>query len=119
MASFTMETLSTDTRGMMVVSGDKDDTYADKKFSANQKYGSCGEAVPYDKFWGTAKPGSTIKATSPYGSNSTTAGEKGHWEMKVTFPDAPVGEKFTVTITSSDGGSQSFTFVNTGGGKDH
>ena len=36
MASFTMETLSTDTRGMMVVSGDKDDTYGMSYTTAQQ-----------------------------------------------------------------------------------
>ena len=99
--------------------GDKGDHDKNVGFTANQKYGICGEEVPYDKFWGTAKPGATITASSPYGSASTTAGEKGYWDLKVQFPNAPVGEKFTVTITSSDGGSKSFTFVNTGGGKDH
>ena len=91
----------------------------DVKFTANQKYGSCGEAIPYDKFWGTAQPGATIKATSPYGSGSTKADEKGNWYLKVKFPDAPVGETFKVTITSTDGGSATFKFTNTGSGKDH
>ncbi|MGI9608808.1 MAG: hypothetical protein ACR2NL_00795, partial [Acidimicrobiia bacterium] len=70
-------------------------------------------------FWGTAKPGAKIEASSHYGSNSTTANDKGHWELKVKFPDAPVGETFRVKINSSDGGYQKFTFTNTGSGKDH
>jgi hypothetical protein len=91
----------------------------DVKFTANQKYGSCGEEVPYDVFWGTTKPGATIKASSEYGSGSTVANEKGHWELKVTFPTSPPGKTFNVRITSSAGGSQTFTFTNTGGGGDH
>lgn len=97
----------------------EDDEPKDVKFTANQKYGSCGEEVPYDVFWGTAKPGAKIEASSPYGSNSTTANDKGHWELKVKFPDAPVGETFKVKINSSDGGYQKFHFTNTGSGKDH
>ena len=91
----------------------------DVAFTANQKYGSCGEEVPYDKFWGTAQPGSTITVSSPYGSGSTTASEKGKWDLKVKFPTAPVGKTFEVTVTSSSGGSKTFTFTNTGSGKDH
>lgn len=88
-------------------------------FSANQKYGSCGEEVPYDVFYGKAKPGAKITASSEYGSNSTTANEHGKWEMKVKFPDSPVGKTFKVTIKSSTGESKTFKFTNTGGGKDH
>ena len=93
----------------------------DYHFKAKQKYGSCGEDVPYDVFYGKGKPGSTISVTSPYGSNSTTVGEGGHWEVTVSFPSAPPGEKFTVTVKASTGETKSFTFVNTGGehGKDH
>jgi len=88
-------------------------------FSAHQKYGSCGEEVPYDVFYGKAEPGAKISASSEYGSNSTTANEHGKWEMKVKFPDSPVGQTFKVTIKSSTGESKTFKFTNTGGGKDH
>ena len=82
----------------------------DIKFTANQKYGSCGEAIPYDFFWGTATPGATIYVESPYGGGTTKAGEKGHWEIKVKFPEAPVGT-FGVVIESSDGGRAEFSFT--------
>lgn len=85
-------------------------------FTANQKYGSCGEAVPYDKFFGTAAPGSTIWVESPFGSGTTTASESGEWLIRVDFPEAPVGESFTVVVESSDGGRATFTFVRTGEG---
>jgi hypothetical protein len=97
----------------------KDEEPKDVAFTANQKYGSCGEEVPYDVFWGTAPPGSTIKVRSEFGSGSTEVGEKGHWELKVKFPTAPVGKTFEVTVKSSAGGSKTFTFTNTGGTKDH
>lgn len=87
-------------------------------FTANQKYGSCGEAIPYDKFYGTAAHESTIWVESLYGSGTTTAGADGFWDIRVEFPDAPVGEPFDVVVESSDGGWASFTFVRTDGG-DH
>ena len=86
------------------------DEEVDFKFTANQKYGSCGEAIPYDVFWGTAKPGATIYVESPYGGGTTTASEKGHWELKVKFPEAPVGT-FGVVVESSDGGRAEFSFT--------
>lgn len=106
----------------------KDDQHEKKKeqpaeytFTAKQKYGSCGENVPYDVFYGKAAPGSTITVSSPHGSGSTTVGESGHWELKVKFPNAPASETFTVTVSASTGESKTFTFVNTTGhhGKDH
>ena len=98
----------------------KEDKPKDVAFTAKQKYGSCGEDVPYDVFWGTAAPGAKIKVTSEYGSGSTKANEKGHWEIKVKFPNSKPGDTFKVKVTSSDGGSKKFTFTNTqGSGKDH
>ncbi len=84
------------------------------EFSAHQVHGSCGEAIPYDVFWGTANPGATIWIESPYGSGSTTATEKGDWEIKVEFPEAPVGEEFTVVVESSDGGRATCGFMRIG-----
>jgi len=82
-------------------------------FSAHQKYGSCAEFVPYDIFWGTAAPGSTISIVSPYGAGTTEAREKGDWDIEVEFPTAPPGESFTIVVESSDGGRATFTFVRT------
>ncbi len=81
-------------------------------------YGSCGEDIPYDVFYGSAEPGAKITAGSEYGGNSTKANENGEWEMKVKFPDAPAGKTFNVKIKASTGQSKTFTFTNTGGGKD-
>ena len=82
-------------------------------FTASQKYGSCGEAVPYDVFSGTANPGSTITISSSYGSGSTVADGNGHWSTTVEFPAAPRGETFTVTASGA-GGSKTFSFTATG-----
>jgi len=84
-------------------------------FTAAQKYGSCGEEVPYDVFWGTTEPGATIKVKSANGSGVTEANEKGHWEIKVKFPDSKPGDTFEVKVITSAGGSKTFTFTNTHG----
>jgi hypothetical protein len=86
-------------------------------FTANQQYGSCGEAVPYDVFWGTEDAGTKIHVTSDYGSGWTKANEHGEWEILVEFPEAEIGKPFTVVITSDDGGRKEFTFTRTG--EDH
>jgi hypothetical protein len=83
---------------------------ADVAFSANQKYGTCDAAEPYEVFWGTATPGSKITISSAYGSATTEVGEKGHWEKKLYFQGAPVGESFAVTVAGPNG-SASFDYV--------
>ncbi|KAA3641684.1 MAG: hypothetical protein DWP92_00815 [Armatimonadetes bacterium] len=92
--------------------GDDDHTY---EFWAAQKYGSCGEEIPYDIFYGEGKPGSVVEVGSDYGSGRVEVGESGHWEIKVTFEGSPVGETFNVTVDASTGESKKFTFTNTGG----
>lgn len=82
-------------------------------FAATQAYGSCGEAVPYDIFSGTATPGSTVTIASPYGSGSVTVASDGHWQQTVEFPTAPKNEPFDVTI-SGLGGATTLTFTATG-----
>lgn len=83
-------------------------------FTANQKYGSCGEAVPYDVFFGTAKPGVEIWVKSDFGNGSTVVGEDGKWRIRVEFPEAPVGKKFAVAVKSSAGDRADFWFTRTG-----
>ncbi|MEM9465401.1 MAG: hypothetical protein AAGA90_08495 [Actinomycetota bacterium] len=82
-------------------------------FTAEQAYGSCGEAVPYDVFSGTATPGSAVSITSPHGSATAVADPQGHWSATVEFPSAPRGDTFTVSVTGL-GGSTSFAFTATG-----
>lgn len=88
------------------------------EFTAHQTYGSCGEEVPYDVFYGKADAGERIWVESRYGSGVTEANAEGHWEIKVKFPEAPPGKVFDVVVEAEHGGRKVFTFVNTGGG-DH
>ncbi len=89
----------------------------DTKFTAHQKYGSCGEAVPYDIFYGTGTPGLEVKVDSDWGRGSTVIGEDGKWRIEVEFPEAPFDKKFRVKVKSSAGDLYEFWFVRTGGGK--
>jgi hypothetical protein len=82
-------------------------------FTAGSIYGQCSEIPPYDVYHGTGQPGSTISVTSDYGSGQTTVGPGGGWELRVEFPEAPVGEAFAVKVKDSLGRSKIFEFVHT------
>jgi hypothetical protein len=88
-------------------------TYQPKpiEFTAYQKYGSCSEPEPYDKYFGTATPGTTVTVSSDYGSGSTVAAANGEWLVRVYFTGAPTGVPFTVTVSDSEGHSKMFEFV--------
>lgn len=86
-------------------------TVAAWDFTANQKYGSCAEPVPYDEFSGYAKPGSTVTVTSEFGGGSTTADAEGNWWVRVEFPSAPTGETFKVKAKDAFGTVRTFNFV--------
>lgn len=86
-------------------------TKATWEFSASQKYGSCSEPVPYDEFFGKAKPGSTVNVTSEFGSRSTVADEDGNYWIKVEFPSAPFEQVFSVKVKDEFGSKKVFEFV--------
>lgn len=75
--------------------------------TAQQTYGSSESPTPFEKFFGTAPPGTEITITSAYGSASGEAWDEGEWYLKVFFTGAPVGEAFPVSVTVGD---TSFTF---------
>lgn len=94
-------------------------TYQPKavEFTAFQKYGWCSDPEPYDVYYGTARPGSTIIVTTEgHGSASTTAGDSGKWDLKVFFTNTTPGQPFAVTVGDSDGHATSFEFVSRAGG---
>lgn len=77
-------------------------------FTANQKYGE--NADSFEKFWGTATPGTKVTAKSEYGSASTEVAGNGEWLLKVWF-EAPAGVPFPVTVSDSNGHSKTFHFT--------
>jgi hypothetical protein len=83
-------------------------------FTAQQAYGECSEIPPYDVFSGTGKPGALIEVRSEFGSGSTEVNAEGHWELKITFPEAPFGVTFLVKVKSSTGQYAAFEFTRTG-----
>lgn len=100
------------------------------EFTAHQKYGSCSEDVPYDVWYGTGDPGTKIWIGSEYGSNSTVIGEKGNWDLKVKFPEAPCNDEIKVVLETDDGHRKVYEFIRLcesdspyggeeGGGEDH
>lgn len=94
--------------------GDVTDEPASVAFTAHQQFGTCAEELPYDVFWGTANPGSTVYVVSDFGSGSTTANAAGDWEIRVDFPTAPFDDVFNVVV-ETDGGRKVFSFVRVSG----
>lgn len=78
------------------------------EFTANQKYFQNAEG--YEKFYGTATPGSTIQAVSDFGYRETTVGENGEWYLKVHF-DALVGVTFPIVVSDGLGHEKVFEFT--------
>ncbi len=85
--------------------------YDRSEFTAHQKYGSCSDPVPYDVFYGTGTPGSSVKVASEYGTGSTTVRENGEWFLEVEFPKAPYGKTFPVQVSDGLGGKRVFEFT--------
>jgi hypothetical protein len=83
------------------------------KFTASATFGVCAEIPPYDVYSGTGEPGTVVEIGSPYGSGRTEVGSDGRWEVKVFFPEAPIGKTFDVAVTDSLGRTASFGFTHT------
>jgi hypothetical protein len=86
-------------------------TVAEWMFTANQKYGTCTEPVPYDLFSGNAKPGTVVSITSPYGNGTAEVNVDGVWSIQVNFPTAPFNEQFAVKVKDYTGAKKTFQFV--------
>lgn len=85
------------------------------EFSAHAQFGSCELDPPYDVYYGTGEPDTTVVITSEYGSGQATVGGEGNWEVKVFFPEAPYGEPFVVQATDEFGRAKSFEFTSYAG----
>lgn len=81
------------------------------EFTAHNIWGSCAESPPYDEYYGTGKPGTTVHVVSAYGSGSTTIGAGGEWYMKVYFEAAPYGKTFEVKAKDAFGTKVYFEFT--------
>lgn len=80
-------------------------------FKAQAAFSESDATPPYNEYWGTAAPGSTVTIGSPYGGAQVTVDQAGGWWARVEFPAAPIGETFQVTvINSADDHSFSFGF---------
>ncbi|MDH5372283.1 MAG: hypothetical protein OEX97_05000 [Acidimicrobiia bacterium] len=78
-------------------------------YTAHATYGECALAPPYDEYYGTAAPGTTILVLSDYGSGSTVADGDGNWWVRVEFPTAPTGKAFVVKV-KNETTYEKFTF---------
>lgn len=81
------------------------------EFSATQKYGSCSENPPFDKWYGTGEPGTKVTIASPYGSGSTEIGKYGEWIVKVHFEGVECGQTFEVVLETDKGHRKTYSFT--------
>ena len=81
---------------------------SDAKFTAHQKYGT--NSSPWEKFSGTAAPGTVIKLISKYGNAKTTA-EGSEWFLKLHFEGLTEATSFPIMLESSTGQRMDFTFT--------
>ena len=88
-------------------------------FTAYQKYGECSETPPYDVFYGTGEPGTTVWIESAFGGGETIISEKGRWDLKVKFWEAPCNEEIRVVLETSDGDRKVFEFIRVCEEKNH
>lgn len=90
----------------------KEEPPKDYEFWATQKYGSCSENPPYDKWYGMGEPGTEISITSEFGSGHTVIGESGEWWLKVYFSEeTPCNEAFLVTLKASGEPEKHYEFI--------
>lgn len=82
-------------------------------WTAIQTYGSSSEAAAFDVFYGTAKPGSSIKIYSNYGYTYTTANSEGVWSVRAEFTTTR-GQTIPVSAKNrTTGQSTEFSFTHT------
>ena len=72
-------------------------------FTAQAAFVECDSTPPYNEYWGTSTAGAKITISSAFGGKQVIANADGHWEARVEFPEAPLGETFMVTVISSKG----------------
>jgi hypothetical protein len=68
---------------------------------------------PAADYFGVAPPGSTVTATSPFGTASTLAGADGQWSLHLPLPGAPLDQRFRVVLSAPPLPSLTFNFTHT------
>ena len=81
------------------------------EFTAHNTYGTCAEDPPYDVFYGKGEPDTVVTVTSEHGGGSVEVGPEGSWELRVYFPEAPIGEQFIVKVMDHTGAKKHFEFT--------
>lgn len=80
---------------------------SDQTFTAHQKYGTNSE--PWEKFHGTAAPGTKIELISKYG-NARMVTEGREWYLKLHFDGLKEAAAIPIVLETSTGKRMEFTF---------
>jgi hypothetical protein len=70
---------------------------------------------PAVDYFGVAPPGSTVTATSAYGTASTQAGADSKWSLHLVLANAPIGQHVKVVLSAPPLPALTFTFTHTAG----
>ena len=70
---------------------------------------------PAVDYFGVAPPGTTVTATSAYGTASTQSGLDTQWSLHLELPNAPVGQRIKVVLSAPPLPSLTFNFTHTAG----
>jgi hypothetical protein len=81
------------------------------EFGANASFGVCTSTPPFDVYFGTGEPGSTVYVQSEYGSGAVEVNGEGGWELQVFFNEAPADQSFEVKVYDTLGRERIFEFV--------
>ena len=101
---------ATDSVKVYFEKGEEEEPKEEHDFWVKQKFGSCSENPPYEKFYGEGTPGTEIWIGNKWGSASTTIGKKGGWDLKVKFPEMPCGTH-EIVMETSEGVRKVFEFT--------
>lgn len=80
-------------------------------FEAYATFGACAEDPPFDIYYGTGHPGSTVRVDSEYGSGETLVDQSGAWELKVFFEGMTPGQTIMVKASDQYGRKHLFEFT--------
>ncbi|HKX76147.1 MAG TPA: hypothetical protein VJR05_12255 [Acidimicrobiia bacterium] len=80
-------------------------------FEAYPTFGACAEDPPFDIYYGTGHPGSTVRVDSEYGSGETLVDPSGAWELKVFFEGMTPGQTIVVKASDQYGRKHLFEFT--------
>ena len=83
--------------------------HASSEFTIHQYLVTSGEG--WEKFYGTAPPGTGIIAISDYGSADLRVGESGEYKLIIEFTEPPIDQPFRILVETTADYREEFTYT--------